>query len=71
MDLQKKWLPLILCLFLMLSLAVSQVPRGASVAQVATNVLADVPAFDWSYGCSATSAAMDSSLADRSCHPWQ
>jgi hypothetical protein len=65
MDLQKKWLPLILCLFLMLSLAVSLVPRGASVAQVATNVLADVPAFTWSYGCSATSAAMLFGYYDR------
>jgi hypothetical protein len=26
--------------------------------QGVTNVLSDVPAFDWSYGCSATSAAM-------------
>jgi hypothetical protein len=26
--------------------------------QGVTNILSDVPAFDWSYGCSATSAAM-------------
>ena len=33
--------------------------------QMGTNVLSDVPAFDWSYGCSATSAAMLFGYYDR------
>ncbi len=37
-------------------MAVASVPRG--IVALGANGLADVPAFDWSYGCSATSAAM-------------
>lgn len=33
------------------------------------NVLADVPAFDWSYGCSATSAAMMAGYYDNTGYP--
>jgi hypothetical protein len=36
--------------------AVANVP--APNTQMGTNSLSNVPAFDWSYGCSATSAAM-------------
>ncbi len=37
--------------------------RGAELLTV--NTLSDVPAFDWSYGCSATSAAMIAGYYDR------
>ena len=33
--------------------------------QLGTNVLSEIPAFDWSYGCSATSAAMLFGYYDR------
>ncbi|MCJ7515404.1 MAG: putative Ig domain-containing protein, partial [Dehalococcoidia bacterium] len=102
---QKKWLSLILCVFLIFSLAVSLVPKtvlsqsvspyekiitdengrqitmassplpppkikvaAATVPDVYTagviNTL-NVPAFDWSYGCFATSAAMLFGYYDR------
>ena len=64
MNFQKKRLALILCLFLIFSLAVTLAPRDMHVAG-AINILSDVPAFDWSYGCSATSAAMLFGYYDR------
>ena len=35
----------------------------------AVNILSDVPTFDWSYGCSATSAAMLAGYYDRTGYP--
>jgi hypothetical protein len=103
---QRKWLSIVLCLFLIFSFVVSQVPgtilaepispfekiiidkngnqliqaifplpppklkiEAANVPDVyiagVTNSLSDVPAFDWSYGCSATSASMLFGYYDR------
>jgi len=40
-----------------------------SVKLLAANTLSDVPAFDWCYGCSATSAAMIAGYYDRTTYP--
>jgi hypothetical protein len=43
--------------------ATASIPKA--IAAGAVNTLSDVPAFDWSYGCSATSAAMIFGYYDR------
>jgi hypothetical protein len=47
--------------------AVASVPEA--IVQGATGTLSDVPAFNWSYGCSATSAAMLFGFYDRTGYP--
>ncbi len=48
-------------------MATARVPTPHPAAGI--NALSDVPAFDWSYGCSATSAAMMAGYYDRHGYP--
>jgi hypothetical protein len=50
-----------------IKMATTDVPPPNKTAGI--NVLSDVPAFDWSYGCSATSAAMLAGYYDNTGYP--
>ncbi len=46
-----------------------EIERAAVLEHVAASVTLPVPAYDWSYGCSATSAAMIAAYYDRTSYP--
>jgi len=46
-----------------------EIERAAVPEHVAASAMLPVPAYDWSYGCSATSAAMISAYYDRTSYP--
>jgi len=48
-------------------MATAALPEADKAAGI--NILANMPAFDWSYGCSATSAAMMAGYYDRTSYP--